>query len=152
MAFDSHVDHLIGTVQIAPSPASSGDTLTLMPNDGDGFKPNMQVTIFPDSVVLPTRYNAEIAYITDVAGDVLKLNRRTEDSLPMQVKAGSKVVENLGSELASNSKGGHGLSAWDLRALVGRMLGTVLVHRFFTGLSGRTSRMSTTRRSGWRSG
>ena len=38
--FDTHANLLIGTVQIAPVPSTTGDTLTLMPGDGSSFEPH----------------------------------------------------------------------------------------------------------------
>jgi hypothetical protein len=39
-----------------------------------------------------TRYTAEIGYLTAVDGKVLTLIRHTEDSIPMQVKPGWRVM------------------------------------------------------------
>lgn len=61
--FDSHVNLLIGTVQIPPSPSTTGETFILMPGDGAGFVPKMPVTLFPDTVDLPTHDDSEIGYV-----------------------------------------------------------------------------------------
>jgi hypothetical protein len=93
--FDSHVNLLIGTVQIPPSPSTTGETFTLMHGDGARFLPNMPVTLFPDTVDLPIHDNSEIGYLREVDGNRLTITRQQEDSLPMQVKAGWKVMAGI---------------------------------------------------------
>ncbi|MFI2837546.1 hypothetical protein [Mycolicibacterium sp. PDY-3] len=91
--FDQHVNLLIGTVQIPPTPSTTGGSLTLMPGD-TRFRANMPVTITPPDVE-PTHDNSEIAYLTEVDGLVLTLDRGQEDSNRMQIAAGWIVRGSL---------------------------------------------------------
>ncbi|MDV7992065.1 hypothetical protein [Rhodococcus sp. IEGM 1374] len=86
---------LIGTVQIAPSPSTTGENLTLMPGDGARFESNMPVTIFPDTAELPTHDNSEIGYLRAADGDQLTITRAQERSNAMQVAAGWKVMAGI---------------------------------------------------------
>ncbi|WP_082921149.1 hypothetical protein [Rhodococcus sp. HS-D2] len=92
--FDTHVNLLSGTVHTAPSPATSGETLILMPGDGARFEPNMPVTLCPPEVS-PRFDNSEIAYVTAVEGRQLTLLRAQEGSLAMPVDAGWQVIAGL---------------------------------------------------------
>lgn len=64
----------------------------------------MPVTIFPPTVDVPTRYTAEIACLTAVNGDVLTLTRHTEDSIPMQIKPGWRVIASATAKTFRTSR------------------------------------------------
>lgn len=92
--FDTHVNLLSGTVQIAPLPSTTGETLTLMPGDAARFAPNMPVTLCRPEVT-PRFDNSEIAYITAVDGRQLTLLRAQEGTLAMPVAEGWQVIAGL---------------------------------------------------------
>ncbi|WP_082920685.1 hypothetical protein [Rhodococcus sp. YH3-3] len=66
-----------------------------MPGDAAPFKPNMPVTLVAPDVEMPTRDNAEIAYVREVNDHELVVTRAQEGTLPMQVKSGWRVVASL---------------------------------------------------------
>lgn len=78
MAFDAHKNFAVSTVAVAPSPATSGLSLTLATGGGA----LMPATPFNASVwpvgVIPLPTNAEIVRVTVVAGDVLTITRAQE--------------------------------------------------------------------------
>lgn len=91
MDFDNHVNLLSATVKVAPVPATTGQTLTLMPGDAGRFLPDMPVTLCPRDRE-PTFDNSEIAYVADVDGDALTVSRAQEGTIAKEVKAGWRVI------------------------------------------------------------
>lgn len=87
MNFDNHVNLLIGTVKLPPSPSTTGQTLTLMPGDGARFQSDMPVTLSPPNVE-PDHDNSEIAYLTGVEGEDLTITRGQEGTTAMQIAPG----------------------------------------------------------------
>lgn len=94
MSFDNHINLLIGTVQLPPSPSTTGQTLTLMPGDGARFQPDMPVTLSPPDVE-PNHDNSEIGYLTGVAGEVLTITRAQEGTTAMQIAPGWVVRASI---------------------------------------------------------
>ncbi|MCK0519315.1 hypothetical protein [Williamsia sp. DF01-3] len=82
-----------------------------MPGDGNGFEQNRPITMLAPTVDMPTRHTAEIRYVTAVEGDDLTLNRHTEDSVPMQVKPGWRVMASATAKTFSNIEQAIGLKA-----------------------------------------
>lgn len=73
-------------VAVAPSPATSGTTLTVDAGHGARFITGM-ASLWPPGV-LPTPDNAEIVEIASVAGDVLTLSGRAQESTTARTVAG----------------------------------------------------------------
>lgn len=92
MTFDAHKNFSYSTVATAPSPATSGTSLTLATGDGALFPAApFNVTIWP-SGALPTAANAEIARVTAVAGDVLTITRAQEGTSARTVVVGDQIA------------------------------------------------------------
>lgn len=89
--FDSHRNLAIETVAIAPVPATEGTTFTLNPGESVRFSPNMPITLTP-RLYVDTTATAEIAYVTDVSGDLLTVLRGREDTDALPVSVGWTVV------------------------------------------------------------
>ena len=77
MAWDALTNMGYSLVATAPSPATSGTTLTVTTGEGGRFTAPTQCTIGPVGVVL-TPANSEIVRVTNVAGDVLTITRTSE--------------------------------------------------------------------------
>lgn len=92
--FDTHVNLLSGTVQVAPDPSTTGTSLTLMPGDGARFQADIPVTLCPPNTQA-TFDNSEIAYVTDVDGNSLTLMRAQEGTNAMQVASGWQVIAGI---------------------------------------------------------
>jgi len=91
--FDAHRNFGISTVAVAPSPPSSGTSLTLTAGDGAAIftsTPPYNVTVCPASV-LPSPTNAEIARVTARSGDVLTLTRAQENSAARAIQVGDLI-------------------------------------------------------------
>lgn len=72
---DNKADLSIGVVATAPSPATSGTSLTLEAGQGDIMPDTpFKALAYPPGQV-PTRVNAEIIRVTEVSGDTLTITR-----------------------------------------------------------------------------
>ena len=78
--FDAHANFAYSTVATAPSPATTGTSLTLTAGGGAKFPAApFNVTIAPAGATrAQTAAQAEIARVTNVAGDVLTITRAAE--------------------------------------------------------------------------
>lgn len=84
------------TVKTAPSPATTGNTVTLQTGDGSKF-PTVYpflVTIWPVST-LPTPANAEIVKVTNNANDILTIVRQREGTSARTVLVGDQIAQNV---------------------------------------------------------
>jgi hypothetical protein len=88
--FDSHPNLAIGTIITTPSPYTSGTTFTLPSGQAALFDANMPITIAPAGAI-PTTDNAEIGYITSIAGTTITFQRAQEGTTAKSVRAGWKV-------------------------------------------------------------
>ena len=92
MAFDNHANFAVSTVVTAPSPASSGTTLTVARNTGVLFPaPPFNAVVSPAGLI-PTLANSEIIRITGVSGDNFVISRQTEGSNSRTIQAGDTIV------------------------------------------------------------
>ncbi len=74
---DAHANFAYSTVATAPSPASSGTSLTVQSGDGAKFPAvNFNATVWT-SGAQPTTTNSEIVRVTNVTGDVFTITRNT---------------------------------------------------------------------------
>lgn len=94
--FDVVENFSYGTVSVAPSPASSGTTLTLQSGEGalfptPGATGGYNVTLYPPDTG-PLLSNAEIVRVTDVTGDVLTFTRAQEGTSAKSVAVGWQVA------------------------------------------------------------
>lgn len=94
--FDVVENFVYGTVSVAPSPASSGTTLTLQTGEGalfptPGATGGYNVTLYPPDTG-PLLSNAEIVRVTDVTGDVLTFTRAQEGTSAKSVAVGWQVA------------------------------------------------------------
>lgn len=91
---DQHGNFGYGTVLTAPSPASSGISLTLNSGQGADFPDpasgQYNIIIWP-SDALPLNSNTEIVRVTAKAGDVLTITRTQESTSARTVVAGDRV-------------------------------------------------------------
>lgn len=103
--FDNHTNFAFSTVLTAPSPASSGASVTLQSGDGSKFPtPPFSVTIWPIGVQ-PTTTNAEIARVSAISGDVLTIVRAQEGSSARTVVVGDQIAATITKGNVSNIEG-----------------------------------------------
>lgn len=94
MAFDSHKNFAVGTVATAPSPATSGTSLTLSADFNPAPTPPYNVIICP-SGSQPTAANAEVARVTGDSSGVLTITRAQEGSTARTVIVGDQVCAGI---------------------------------------------------------
>lgn len=89
---DSHPNFAYSTVSVAPSPASSGTSLTVATGDGALFATQpFNAVVWPTSVQ-PLTSNAEIIRITGRASDVLTITRAQEGTSARTIVVGDQIA------------------------------------------------------------
>ena len=82
----------LSTVATAPSPATSGTSLTVTAGQGSRFPtPPFEVTIFPTGSQ-PLASNAEIVGVTAVSGDTLTITRAQEGTTARSIVVGDQIA------------------------------------------------------------
>lgn len=88
MSYDAHANLAITNVATAPSPSTTGTSLTVTTGAGSLFPATpFNCTIYPPSTI-PTQSSAEIIRVTAVVGDVLTITRAQEGTTAKAIKAG----------------------------------------------------------------
>jgi hypothetical protein len=102
---DLHKNFAYSTVLTAPSPATSGTTLTVQSGDGTKFPtPPFNAVIWP-SQAAPTTTNAEIVRVTGIAGDVLTFTRAQESTSARAVVAGDQIAATVTAKTLTDAEG-----------------------------------------------
>lgn len=95
MAFDAHKNFAISTVAVAPSPPTTGTSLTVTSGEGAVFPAvPFNATVCPPGV-LPTNVNAEIVRVTARSGDVLTITRTQENTNARTIAVGDLAVASI---------------------------------------------------------
>ncbi len=91
MPFDAHKNFAYSTVVVAPSPASSGTSLTVQGSTGTRFPavPFNAVVCPFGQVPVPT--NAEVVRVTSIVGDLFTIVRTQEGSAARTIVAGDQI-------------------------------------------------------------
>lgn len=91
----------VSTVAAAPSPATSGTSLTVASGHGSRFpvpswgtEPPFPITLYPPGVS-PDPTNAEVAIVTARSGDVLTISRAQEGTTARSVATGWNVLAGI---------------------------------------------------------
>lgn len=94
---DAHKNFAVGVVAVAPSPATSGTSLTLQAGMGSRFPAApFNASVGPQAVsVLGFAEAAEIVRVTARASDVLTIERKQEGTLARTIVAGDVVANAL---------------------------------------------------------
>lgn len=82
------------TVAVAPSPATSGISLTVSSGDGALFVAGRPAVIYPSGEA-PLTTNAEIVDVSNVVGDVLTIVREQESTSARTVIVGDQIAQVL---------------------------------------------------------
>lgn len=106
---DAHKNFAYSTVATAPSPATSGTSLTVASGDGTKF-PSVpfNVTIWPASSQ-PTTANAEIARVTGRSTDTLTIVRAQEGSSARTVTVGDQISATITAKTLADIEPGAAL-------------------------------------------
>jgi hypothetical protein len=89
-SWDTHKNLAISAVATAPSPATSGTSLTVTSGQGGRFSAGMNATICPAGTT-PDPSNSEIVRITAVSTDTLTITRAQESSTARTVVIGDVI-------------------------------------------------------------
>jgi hypothetical protein len=82
------------TVAVAPSPATSGTSLTVSAGEGALFAIGQPAVIYPTALP-PLSTNAEIVLVTNIVGDVLTITREQESTTGRTVVIGDQIAQVL---------------------------------------------------------
>ena len=106
MAFDAHKNFALSLVASAPTPATSGTSLTVTSSEGALFPAApFNATIAPPSG-LPTSANAEIVRVTARTGDVFTLARAQEGSTARAVQVGDLIAATITAKSLTDLESG----------------------------------------------
>ncbi len=92
--FDNHSLFAYSTVATAPSPATTGTSITVQSGDGTKFNVSQNCTVWPVSVQ-PTLANAEVVRITAISGDTLTIQRSQEMILSRSIIIGDQIANTI---------------------------------------------------------
>jgi len=88
------------TVAVAPSPATSGTSLTVSSGQGALFAIGQNAVIYPTALP-PLSSNAEIVGVTNIVGDVLTITRMQEGTSARTVVIGDQIAQVFSAALAT---------------------------------------------------
>ena len=92
---DAHKNFAYSTVLVAPSPATSGTSLTVFTGQGALFPaPPFNCVVWPTGTN-PLASNAEIVRVTAVAGDVFTITRTQESTTARTVLIGDNIAASV---------------------------------------------------------
>lgn len=92
---DAHKNFAYSTVATAPSPASSGTSLTVQSGDGALFPAvPFNATVWPTGA-LPLSSNAEIVRVTNRSTDTLTITRAQESSSARSIVIGDQIAATI---------------------------------------------------------
>jgi hypothetical protein len=92
---DLHSNFAYSTVLTAPSPASSGTSLTVQSGNGALFPtPPFNAAVWPTGVI-PVASNAEIVRVTNISGDTFTITRNQESSNNRSIIVGDQIAATI---------------------------------------------------------
>jgi hypothetical protein len=113
MAFDAHANFGVSSVAVAPSPATTGTSLTVATGEGTRFPvAPFNATLAPAGV-LATPANAEIVRVTARSGDVLTITRAQEGTVARAVVVGDLCVASITAKALQDIESGTGFARLD---------------------------------------
>lgn len=102
MAYDAHKNLAYSTVATAPSPATSGTSLTVATGDGAKFPtPPFNATVWPANSQ-PTTGNAEIVRVSAIATDTLTIARTQEGTSARAIGVGDQVAATVTAKMVTD--------------------------------------------------
>ena len=122
---DAKKNYVWGSVATAPSPATSGLSLTLSTGQGALLAtPPFNATVCPQGQ-RPTTTNAETIRVTAVAGDVLTIARAQEGSSARTILVGDDVIFGPTAKSFTDIEGLLGSGAFSMHKASAMVLGDV---------------------------
>jgi hypothetical protein len=104
---DAHKNFPYSTVATAPSPASSGLSLTVATGEGVLFPtPPFNATVWPKSRQ-PLASNAEIVRVTQIVGDVFTILRSQEGTSAREVIVTDQIAATITAKTLTDAESGN---------------------------------------------
>src|SRR5678816_3646782 len=94
MSFDPHKNFSYSVVTVAPSPAASGTSITVQDTASFPASPGFNVVIWP-TAEQPLSSNAEVARVTNIAGNVFTITRAQESSSARSILVTDQIAETI---------------------------------------------------------
>jgi hypothetical protein len=111
MSFDAHANFVITAVATAPSPATSGTSLTVATGKGALFPAApFNCTVWPADTN-PLSTNAEIVRVTAVVGDVLTITRAQEGSSARAILVGDQIAATITAKTLTDVEAAAGTAS-----------------------------------------
>ena len=103
MAFDKRTNFAYSTVKVAPSPATTGTSLTVQTGDGAKFNatPPYNAVVFPSNAN-PSATNAEVVRVTAISTDTFTITRTQEGSTARSIATGDQIIAGLTDKTLSD--------------------------------------------------
>jgi hypothetical protein len=102
MAFDAHANFPYSTIAVAPSPATSGLSLTVASGEGVRFPvPPFNVSVWPANSN-PLTSNAEIVRVTAIVSDVFTIVRIQEATSARTIVVGDQIAASITKKILTD--------------------------------------------------
>lgn len=108
---DAHTNFAYSTVATAPSPATTGTSLTVAAGTGVLYPtPPFNATVWP-TAAQPVSTNAEIVRVTAVVGDVFTITRGQEATTARTVVVGDQVAATITAKTLTDAENDRAVKA-----------------------------------------
>jgi hypothetical protein len=104
MSYDVHSREGYSTVLTAPSPASSGTSLTVQSGNGALFGNPQNCTVWPAGAQ-PTTANSEVVRITNISTDTFTITRMQEGSSARSILVGDQISNTITPKVITDIEG-----------------------------------------------
>lgn len=112
MAFDAHKNFAYSQVNVAPSPASSGTSLTVYAGDGTKFPAvSFNATVWPQNQQ-PSPANAEIVRVTAISTDTFTITRTQESTNARSIVVGDQIAATVTAKTITDIESAAPNGAW----------------------------------------
>ena len=113
--FDAHRNLAVSSIAVAPSPATSGTSITVGSGEGGRFPAVPFNATIGQPAALLTPLNAEIVRVTAVSGDVFTITRAQEGTAARSIAVGDLIGATITSKVITDIEGAFtGVARTDL--------------------------------------
>ncbi len=133
--FDAHKNLAKATVAVAPSPATSGTSLTITAGFVSLFPAvPFNATVYPPNVA-PTAANAEIVRVTNITGDIFTITRAQESSTAKSIAVGWTIANTISAKVITDIEAAINLNVQSISAGAGVATSNQIVFSNANGVS-----------------
>lgn len=110
MSVDAHTNFAYSNVATAPSPPTSGTSLTVTSGTGSIFPtPPFNATVWPAGAQ-PTTSNAEIVRVTAISTDTFTITRAQEGTTARSITVGDQIAATITAKTLTDAEKSFGVS------------------------------------------